>query len=78
MDTKYFLYSDEQIKEKNSILSKSGKKFVPGFVTVGGKRVNYTQLSDTANMKRYIDTKIVASGDLNNFSYTKPTTTLNR
>lgn len=78
MDTKYFLYSDEQIKEKNSILSKSGKKFVPGFVTVGGKRVKYTQLSDTANMKRYIDTKIVASGDLNNFSYTKPTTTLNR
>ena len=72
--TKYFLYSDEQIKEKNQILARSDKEFVPGVVTMNGRKVKYTQLSDTASMPRYVDTKIVASGELNNFTYTKPQT----
>ena len=44
MATMYFLYSDEQIAEKNNILSSTGKKFVPGTVVVNGKRTKFTQL----------------------------------
>lgn len=76
MGIKYFLYSELQIKEKNNILTKSSKEFVPGTVAVDGQRKKFTQLSDSPNMPRYIDTKIVASGDLASFTYNMPTTTL--
>ena len=72
--TKYFLYSDEQIKEKNAILARSDKEFVPGIVTMNGKKVKYSQLSDTAAMPRFVDTKVIASGELNDFTYTLPQT----
>lgn len=70
----YFLYSDEQIVEKNKILSATGKKFIPGTVVVNGKRTKFTQLSEVPNISRFIDTKIVASGELNNFVYQLPST----
>ena len=72
MAVKYFLYSEEQIKEKNSILSKMSQEFVPGTVVVNGRRQKFTQLSDGPSMPRYIDTKIIASGELANFTWTKP------
>lgn len=72
--TKYFLYSDEQIKEKNKILARSDKEFVPGIVTMNGKKIKYSQLSDTAKMPRFVDTKVIASGELNDFTYTLPQT----
>ena len=75
---KYFLYSEEQIKEKNAILARSDKEFVPGIVTMNGKKVKYSQLSDTAAMPRFVDTKIIASGELNNFTYTLPQTVVKR
>lgn len=78
MAIKYFLYSDEQIAEKNKILEKSGKCFVPGVVTKNGKRIKYTQLSDSADMSRYVDTKVIVSGELSTFTYTKPTSQLKK
>lgn len=78
MAVKYFLYSDEQIAEKNAILGRSGKSFVPGTVTIGGRRVKFTQLSNSPTMERYIDTKIVASGELNTFTYINPSTSIKR
>ena len=36
---KYFLYSDEQIKEKNKVLGRTGKKFVPGTISINGKYI---------------------------------------
>lgn len=72
MATMYFLYSDEQIKEKNLILARTSKKFEPGVVAVNGKKCKYTQLSPTATMARFVDTRIVASGELSSFSYTEP------
>jgi hypothetical protein len=69
---KYFLYSDDQIREKNSILGRSGKKFVPGTIAINGTRVEFTQISDKSNMDRFIDTRIVASGELSDFTYTMP------
>jgi hypothetical protein len=34
----YFLYSDEQVKEKNKALERAGKRFVPGTIVVNGKK----------------------------------------
>lgn len=76
MAMKYFLYSDLQIAEKNTILAKTSKEFVPGIVTMNGKRLRFTQLSDTPKMERFIDTKIVASGDSNEMTYIMPSTTI--
>ena len=58
MAVKYFLYSDEQIREKNLILARTGKTFVPGVITQNGKRVKFTQLSDKPTMQRFVDTRI--------------------
>lgn len=69
---KYFLYSDEQIIEKNKVLAQTGKKFEPGFVTIGNRREKFTQLSNTPTMSRFVDSKIIASGEESNFTYTLP------
>lgn len=75
---KYFLYSAEQLKEKQEVLAKVGKLFTPGTVVVNGTRKNYTQLSDTPNLPRFIDTVIVAEGDITNITYTKTQVTKRR
>ena len=72
-DYKYFLYSEEQIKEKNAILAKQNKIFVPGVVVVNGTRPNFSQLSDSKSM-RYIDAKIIAEGNIKEITYQKPST----
>ena len=74
MAIKYFLYSEAQIKEKNQVLAKSSKEFIPGTVVVNGRRQKYTQLSDSPSMPRYIDTKLITSGELEAITYTKPET----
>jgi hypothetical protein len=68
----YFLYSEEQIKEKNNILSKVGKKFVPGSVYIGMSRKLFTQISDKDSMEQYIDTKVVAKGYKNQMKFDLP------
>ena len=73
MATMYFLYSSDQIVEKNNILKKLNKRFVPGVVTVGNKRVKFTQLSSEPTMGRFADAKVVAKGELNTFTYVAPT-----
>lgn len=53
--------------------------FVPGTVAVNGRRVKYSLLSDSPSIPRFIDTKIIASGqDLSQFTFTKPSTTIKR
>ena len=69
----YFLYSDEQIKEKNTILAQTGKQFEPGTVVVQGKRVKYTQMSTQVDaLKRFADNKVIASGEQSEFTYVAP------
>ncbi len=69
----YFLYSDEQLEEKNKILSKNSKRFMPGTVVVDGVRKKYTQLSTNPSMSRFVDTQLIASGELSTFTYEPPT-----
>jgi hypothetical protein len=68
----YFLYSREQIREKDNVLSPQGKKFKPGIVIINNKRTEFTQLSSSSDMPRFIDTKIVAQGEVSNFTYELP------
>lgn len=68
----YFLYSEEQVKERNEILAKESKEFVPGTVYIGTRRVLFSQLSETDNIDRFIDTKIVAKGYKNQMKFTMP------
>ena len=70
----YFLYSEEQIKEKNAILAKNGKKFVPGNVYIGMSRKLFTQLSEKDYIDSYIDTKIIAKGYKNQMKFDMPKT----
>ena len=72
---KYFLYSEAQIEEKNKILANCGKRFVPGIISVQGKRCLFTQISDETEIPRFIDAKIIASVEnLNTVVYVAPTT----
>jgi hypothetical protein len=68
----YFLYSEEQLKERNEILSKQGKIFVPGTVYVGMSRLLFTQISEKDYIDRFIDTKVVAKGYKNQMKYDLP------
>lgn len=74
----YFFYSNEQVKEKNNILNKTGKKFVPGTVVVNGKKAFFTQMSANKDvMSRFADTMIIAYGESDkDFTYI-PTSTDN-
>lgn len=75
----YFLHSDEQIKEKNNILANCGKQFVPGTVTVQGKRTTFTQISNSPIIDRFIDTKVIATfNSIDEATYIAPTTTVIR
>ena len=78
MAFKYFLYSDEQIKEKNEVMAKAGKYFIPGYVAINGNRVKFTQLSDSPTIPRFVDTKIVAKGELKDFTFTEPSFSIKR
>jgi len=69
----YFLYSEEQIKERNKILEKQGKVFIPGTVYIGMSRIPFSQMSEKDSLPRFIDTKIVAKGYKNQMKYVLPT-----
>ena len=66
----YFLYSDEQFREKNKILEKTGKVFEPGTVIVNGTRQKFTQINTTPTLPRFIDAKVVAEGYSDQFTFT--------
>lgn len=68
----YFLYSEEQLQEKNKILSKTGKSFSAGTVIVNGKRQKFTQIATTPTLDRFIDTKLIYEGYIDSVTYTKP------
>jgi len=74
MEDKYFLYSQDQLNEKNQILNKSNKKLIPGEVIVNGVKKNFTMISTTSVIPRFFDTVVVAKGNPSTFTYTMPKT----
>lgn len=69
---KYFIYSASQMKDRTNIEKNIGRKFIPGTVVVGPKKLQYTELSSTGT-SRYSDATIVAEGDITKMSYTNIT-----
>lgn len=76
-DWVYFMYSDEQVKEKNDVLKVSGKKFVCGTVVVNGQRQKFSQIATSKSvMDRFIDTYVVTEGVYGDITYIDPSTEL--
>lgn len=67
---KYFMYSAAQMRERTEIEKRIGRKFVPGTVVVGAKKLQYTELTGSNN-SRYSDAVVVAEGDITKMNYTK-------
>lgn len=75
----YFLYSQEQINEKDRVEAKRGKRFVCGTVSVGNQSEKFSHLSTKPSLgNRYPDCKIVAKGYLSEMRYSMPKTDAKR
>ena len=72
MAYKYFLFSKTQLDEQNTILAKRSKMFTPGVVVVNGARKQFTQMSNSPTLSRFIDAILVAEGDDDTIKFTKP------
>lgn len=68
----YFLYSDQQSKERSEIDKRMSRVFSPGSVIVNGRKKIYTELSKSTT-NRYPDCKIIAEGWRSKMIYTPPT-----
>lgn len=68
---KYFIFSHEQLRFRDKVESKMGKRFKPGHVIVNGVRKPFTELS-TSPKSRFSDAIIVAEGDPTLMKYTLP------
>ena len=72
MAYKYFLYSQQQVNDRNSIFDKMNKVFKPGTVIVNGFKKEFSVISDTRDLPRYSDARLIAEGELSTFKYTSP------
>lgn len=68
----YFLYSDQQSKERSEIDKRMSRVFSPGSVIVNGRKKIYTELSKSTT-NRYPDCKVVAEGWRSKMIYNPPT-----
>ena len=70
----YFLYSEQQNKERSEIEKKMSRVFSPGTVIVNGRKKIFTELSKSSS-NRYPDCKIIAEGWKSKMMYTPPYST---
>lgn len=71
-DYRYFLFSMDQVKDKNKIYDKVNKTMVLGTVFYNGVRKEFSALSTTPTLNKYTDVRIVAQGDITKMQYTMP------
>lgn len=70
--TKYFIYSESQLKFRKEVELKMGRKFKVGHVIINGVRKPFTELSSSPK-SIYSDAKIVAQTDnIDLIKYTLP------
>lgn len=72
MAYKYFLYSQAQVNDRNEMLDKINRSMLLGTVIVGGRKKEFSSLSDKPELPRYTDIRIVAEGDTDKLIYTMP------
>lgn len=71
----YFLYSEQQHKERTTIEKTMSRVFTPGTVVVNGRKRIFTEISKNSS-NRYPDCKIVAEGYKSKMVYTPVSSTL--
>ena len=69
----YFLYSEQQNKERSAIEKSMSRVFVPGVVVINGKKKTFTEMSKK-NSNRYPDCKVIAEGFKSKMVFTNVTT----
>ena len=57
----YFLYSEQQFKERTAVEKKMSRIFTPGSVIINGRKKPFTEMSKKSS-NRYPDCKVVAEG----------------
>ena len=65
----YFLYSEQQFKERTAIEKKMSRIFTPGTVIVNGRKKPFTEMSKKSS-NRYPDCKVIAEGYISKMKYT--------
>lgn len=70
---KYFLYSRQQVNDQNTRLDKLNRIVKLGVVISGGRRLEFSALSDKPSIGKYSDVRIIAEGNPDDFVYTMPT-----
>lgn len=65
----YFLYSEQQYKDRTAIEKKMSRIFNPGMVVVNGRRKEFTEMSKK-NTNTYPDCKIIAEGYKSKMKFT--------
>lgn len=68
----YFLYSDQQNKERSAIEKSMSRVFTPGTVVINGKKKIFTEISKK-DSNRYPDCKVVAEGFKSKMIFTNVT-----
>ena len=61
------------MNDQNARLDKMNKVVKLGVVISGGRRLEFSALSDKPELPRYSDVRVVAQGDPDDFVYTMPT-----
>ena len=75
---KYFLFSNQQVIDKNKIYNKIHKVIVLGRVSYNGEVKEFSTISNTKDLPRYSDSRVIAQGDITTMEYTMPTTKTRR
>ena len=58
----YFIYSEQQKKERTEAEARNNKLFVPGEVLVMGEWKEFTQVSNRPSLPLFADSRVVAEG----------------
>lgn len=65
----YFLYSEQQYKERTAVEKTMSRIFKPGTVIVNGRKKVFTEMSKSSS-NRYPDCKVIAEGYKNKMVFT--------
>lgn len=72
MAYKYFLFSQQYAQDRNAVEEKVGKQFVSGTVVANGQLKEFNILSDTKEVARYADARLITEGDTDVMKFEKP------
>ena len=68
----YFLFSQQEVNDKNELYDRMSRKLQLGTVIYNGRKKEFSSLSDKPELPRYIDVRIVAEGETDKMTYTMP------